>query len=92
MRFSDWMFARLGSRHGIALTRLVELLFEYLTLERGLEASGVAERLWRDYRRGGRSDRPKVLEPHLSAEVEGKIRERPAGREMPKRQQRHMAA
>jgi radical SAM superfamily enzyme YgiQ (UPF0313 family) len=92
MRFSDWMFVRLGRRHGIALTRLVELLFEYLTLERGLEASGVAERLWRDYRRGGRSDRPKVLEPHLSAEVEVKIRERPAGREMPKRQQRHLAA
>ena len=31
MKWSDWLYGRIGRRHAIALARLAELLFEYLT-------------------------------------------------------------
>ena len=31
MNFSDWLYAASGQRHGIALTKLVQLVFNYLT-------------------------------------------------------------
>ncbi len=64
-RLSTWLFAREGHSHGIALSRLVELLFEYLTTQRGLAAELVAASLWRDYQRGGRNDKPHCLRPYI---------------------------
>src|SRR5206468_11208581 len=55
MRWSDWLHARVGCHSGIALPRLVALLFEFLTRELGLAPSPIARALWFDYRRGGRS-------------------------------------
>ena len=34
MDFSEWLYGRIGRRHGIALATLAELLFEYLTTRR----------------------------------------------------------
>ena len=65
-RFSAWLFEREGLASGISLGRLVERAFEYLTLERGLPAKPVAETLWRDYQRGGRSDKPHCLRPYIT--------------------------
>ena len=67
LRFSDWIFARIGKRHGIALDRLAGLLFEFLTTVSGRGAAGVAEAMWRDWQRAGRFDPPAFLLPHLSA-------------------------
>jgi len=52
-----------GSPHddAIALVRLMELLFEYLTGPQALEPRTVAEPLWRDYQRGGRRDKRQSL-------------------------------
>ena len=61
-----WLFAQVGQAHGIALSRLVELLFEYLTTERGFSQAHVASALWRDYQRGGRSDKPHCLRPFIT--------------------------
>lgn len=66
LRWSDWLYARLGRTDAIALPRLMECLFEYLTNERGQNAAGVAESLARDYQRSGRSDVPTFLRPHLA--------------------------
>ena len=65
LRWSDWLHERLGRSHSIALAHLAELLFTYLTQSAGQSASEVAQTLWRDYQRGGRSDRPVFLRPHL---------------------------
>ena len=56
LEFSDWLFAKLGKNHAIALQNLAAGLFEFL--EQGEEA---ARAIWADYQRCGRSDRPAFL-------------------------------
>jgi radical SAM superfamily enzyme YgiQ (UPF0313 family) len=90
LRFSDWLYARVGRTDSIALARMAELLFEHLTKELGQEPAQVAAALWRDYQRGGRHDLPGFLQPHLPAETKP---DRTARRTVSlKRQQRHLAA
>jgi len=68
LKFSDWLYTSSGRTNGIALKRLAELLFRYLVdmLER--DERSVALRIWSDYQRGGRSDRPEFLRPWLEGE------------------------
>jgi radical SAM superfamily enzyme YgiQ (UPF0313 family) len=89
LRFSDWLHARTGRTDGIALVRLMELLFEFLTGELKLDAKPVAETLWRDYRRGGRHDKPSFLKDFLSTE-EKVVLLRKTKTALPKRQARHL--
>jgi hypothetical protein len=89
LRFSEWLYARTGRTDGIALTRLMESLFEFLTGELRLDARPVAEALWRDYRRGGRHDKPGFLKNFLPAE-ETVIPLRKTKTAPPKRQARHL--
>jgi len=89
LRFSDWLHARTGRADSIALVRLMELLFEFLTGELRLDAKRVAETLWRDYQRGGRHDKPAFLKNYLSAE-EPAIPPRKTKTTLPKRQARHL--
>jgi hypothetical protein len=90
LRFSDWLYARVGRTDSIALARLAELLFVHLTAELGLDPGPVAAALWRDYQRGGRLDVPGFLQPHLPSETKP---DRVARRRVSlRRQQRHLAA
>ncbi len=66
MRFSDWVYGAVGRTDSIALTRLIELLFEFLTKELGVAPQQAALSLWRDYQRGGRRDKPIFLRRYLS--------------------------
>ncbi|MDO8629879.1 MAG: hypothetical protein Q7R41_05250, partial [Phycisphaerales bacterium] len=84
----DWLHQRGGQTHGIALSRLVELLFEYLTIELGQAAEAVAPILSRDYQRGGRTDTPHVLRPHLQSTSSGS--DGTSLKRVPKRQARHL--
>ena len=71
-------------------SRLRGLLFQYLTTEKNLSASLVAETLWRDWQRGGRTEKPEFLRPHLPvSDGELSPKRRAAGL---KRQSRHGAA
>ncbi len=88
MSWSEWLHEQVRRTDSIALVRLMELLFEYLTDERGLDAGLVAETIWRDYRRGGRDDRPAFLREHLSALATMHIQPRRLG--LPKRQMRRL--
>ena len=88
-RWSAWLQARGGRTDGIALLRLMELLFEFLTGELGLDASRVAETMWRDYRRGGRHDKPQFLKSLLASE-ETFPPSRKSQTGLPKRQARHL--
>jgi len=88
LRLSDWLHARTNRTDGIALMRLMELLFDFLTRELQLDPKLVAETLWRDYRRGGRHDKPGFLKAFLSGEKIIPLRKTRSA--LPKRQARHL--
>jgi len=89
LRLSDWLHGRTGRTDSIALVRLMELLFEFLTGELKLDAKPVAETMWRDYQRGGRHDKPGFLKDFLPTE-EKNAPLRKAKSTLPKRQARHL--
>lgn len=90
LQWSDWLFTRLGRTDSIALARLAEMLFVYLTEQRGVNARCAAESLWRDYQRGGRRDQPEYLRPHLT-HLELPPRTASSRPSPQKRQARHLA-
>lgn len=85
MRFSEWLFAQIGRTDSIALPRLGELVFTYLTRELGREPQLCANTLWQDYQRGGRKDKPEYLRAYIAESVDT---DRPRSLQ-PKRQARH---
>jgi hypothetical protein len=91
MQWTQWLHRRVGRTDGIALVRLMKLLFDYLAGELRLDAGRVAESMWRDYQRGGRRDRPGFLNDYVPA---GPPQPPPASDRpsIPKRQGRHRAA
>jgi radical SAM superfamily enzyme YgiQ (UPF0313 family) len=89
LKFSDWLYAQLGRTDTIALVRLAEKLFEFLTDELKLEAGLAGEKLWLDWQRGGHRDPPEKIRPFLQQEKSD--RPRPDKSSLPKRQARHLA-
>jgi radical SAM superfamily enzyme YgiQ (UPF0313 family) len=87
LQWSDWLHKRTGQRHGIALARLAELLFEYLTTETALAAADVAPTMWRDWQRAGRREKPEFLAPYIADE---EVRRPGPVALAPKRQARHL--
>jgi radical SAM superfamily enzyme YgiQ (UPF0313 family) len=88
LRLSDWLFARDGRTHAISMHRMMDLLLQFLTAEAGVDVGTAAGAIWRDYQRGGRSDRPAFLAPHV-APADTRVGRKPSG---PARQTRHRAA
>jgi hypothetical protein len=87
MRWSDWLYIRIGRQHSIALDRLAQWLFQYLTEECALARVAVAEALWRDWQRAGRREKPAFLAAYIP---EAEVRPHPGKSEFPKRQARHL--
>jgi hypothetical protein len=67
----------------------MELLFEFLVTERKLQPKTVAQKMWRDYRRGGRYDKPPFLKEFLTLE-EPIMLGRKAKPGLPRRQARRL--
>jgi radical SAM superfamily enzyme YgiQ (UPF0313 family) len=88
MRFSDWLYARLGRNHGIALRDLAEQLFVFLTTEIGVDRQEAARALWHDYQHCGRSDRPEFLAGVIDLPMDQPTRRKSV---TPRRQARHLA-
>lgn len=89
LAFSDWLYEESGRTKGIALNRLAELLFGYLISARELDAVPVAQAVWNDYQRGGRSDWPEFLRRYReSLSKASRRRSAPGGLA---RQSRHLA-
>jgi radical SAM superfamily enzyme YgiQ (UPF0313 family) len=61
LRFSDWLYQRVGRTDGIALPRLAEMFFRYLVDELADTDRRVAAALWRDWQRAGRRDPPEFI-------------------------------
>ena len=83
-----WLFERERKTHGIPLSRLVELIFQYLTEQKSLHQNEVAAVLWRDYQRGGRSDKPQCLRPFIDS-LMLEANHNVVTKGLPKRQARH---
>jgi len=88
LRFSDWLHSQVGRRDGIALIRLTELVFDFLTEQLSQDKFETAQILWRDYQRGGHSDKPSFLREHLTNAPE--VVQRPLEIARLKRQSRHL--
>jgi radical SAM superfamily enzyme YgiQ (UPF0313 family) len=92
MRWTAWLHARVGRTDSIALLRLMEMLFEFLTAELKLPPREVAPTLWRDYQRSGRSDKPSFLKEFLTEGYQGSAESPTRTAGGLKRQRRHVAA
>ncbi len=90
LRFSDWLYAKAKRTDSIALARLAELLFEFLTVELKLNVQSTAEALWEDWQRGGRRDPPEFIREFVTERKAPRVAsERNL---LPKRQARHLQA
>lgn len=65
MAFSDWLFLKVGRTDSIARTRLIELIFQYLTKQKGISEVIVAEKLINDCLRSGHKEVPPLLRSFL---------------------------
>ncbi|CAN5514021.1 B12-binding domain-containing radical SAM protein [soil metagenome] len=86
LKLSAWLHEQLGQTHAIALPRLAERVFEYLSDRRGLDRRTTAEVMWSDYSRGARRDVPEFLRGLVVAPDR---RTRLAAPTIPRRQARH---
>jgi hypothetical protein len=88
MRWSDWLFAKTGRTHGVALVLLMELLLEFLTTEAGVARAPAQRALLADYRRAGHNDTPKFLVGEQHPATGETLQNQ---RHVAKRQQKHLA-
>jgi len=87
---SDWLHEQVGSGHTLAYSRLVQLLFTYLTSRLGIEPRRAADTLADDYRRvTGKVHVPKPIAAHVSPSSTGGTRNRRDKSAAPSRQRRH---
>lgn len=91
MELSQWLFGRTGRQHGIALHRLAELMFVYLTERRKQDSIQVARSLWGDYQKSGRHEVPEFLRP-FSDLLDRKSRREIIASSLPTRQARHISS
>jgi hypothetical protein len=81
------MFEQTGRTHSLALTRQVELLFNFLTQACRIPAEETAPVILADYRRGGRTDLPVCLRSGLRESLQVATNE---DSPIPSRQRRHL--
>jgi len=86
MRLSEWLFQTTGQTHKISLKRLIDLLFEALTTEFGVDETIARASLRSDYERSGIKGLPQCL---LKAPQRPRNTKSP--RSANKRQQAHIA-
>ena len=87
MRFADWLFARTGKTHEIALERLFEFVYAFLTAELGAAPAATAEALRRDYEASGAKGRLEFIDGGARPDAH-----RAASRRDRMRQARHLIA
>ncbi len=90
--FSDWLHGEVGQTSGIALGRLAQTLYRYLTTVLGRAEAEVAAALWRDWQRAGRRDPPEFIRALVDTGGASRTpREAgPLGSGLPRRQARHL--
>ena len=92
MHFFKWVADAEQRRHGIALIRLFERMFQYLTEQQGSDPQDCAEIIWRDYTSSGRRDKPRFLREFSLPGIGRPAGSSPRAGSSPARQRRHTAA
>ncbi|MCP4604978.1 MAG: DUF4080 domain-containing protein [Proteobacteria bacterium] len=87
--FSDWLYKETKRTSAIALNRLSELLFTYITTVLGRDKSDAANRLFADYARLGRKSLPGAIRAHVTEPTPSV--ESGGSQSLPLRQKRHAA-
>ncbi|MBN2342901.1 MAG: DUF4080 domain-containing protein [Deltaproteobacteria bacterium] len=87
LRFSDWLYSECGRTASIALDKLAEYIFDYLTLNDGFPKEQIADCLRRDFVANGRRKQPKCVREFASHE--GIAYSENSSKGLPERQQRH---
>ncbi len=90
LAWSEWLNQQVPTTQGVALNRLMELFFRYLTEQTGRQPAEIVPALWRDYQRGGRNDKPLFMRDFLPVEAAAVRRRNDAP--LIKRQNRHTGA
>jgi radical SAM superfamily enzyme YgiQ (UPF0313 family) len=90
MSLCDRLYAKIGRTHAIPLSELAEQVFRYGVDERGFDQTTLAQTMWRDWRRGGRGDRPRFLRDHINDDEARMVRGRSLTNRR-SRQARHLA-
>jgi len=90
LRFTDWLYSRVGRTDSIALARLGEFLFDFLTGELGNDAKTIADSIEQDWQRAGRHDAPEFL--RASRPAQRSAIANPVRSTTPKRQARHLGS
>jgi hypothetical protein len=88
LNFSDWLWATTGKTHEFAYEKLVDLLFAYLSAERGLQPAVVRDALLSDYQASGARGKPACLAEALQAIAQPLTQ---AGQARAQRQGRHVS-
>jgi radical SAM superfamily enzyme YgiQ (UPF0313 family) len=88
LQWSDSLYGKIGRQHSIALERLAQRLFQYLTEECSMPRLATAEALCRDWHRAGRREIPAFLATHIPEA--GLTPKSLAKGTIPKRQARHL--
>jgi radical SAM superfamily enzyme YgiQ (UPF0313 family) len=87
MRWTEWLYDKVGRTDQIALPRLAELLFSYLTQVMNLPPEATAQSMAKDYMAPGGRDLPEFLRKFVSLERD---RSKPVSGGHAKRQARHL--
>jgi radical SAM superfamily enzyme YgiQ (UPF0313 family) len=85
--FSDWLFAETRRTKAIALNRLAELLFRYVTEKDLVEKNVAANRLFADFARVGRKSFPGSVRAYVTEIIT--FDNENGNANLPPRQQRH---
>ncbi|MGH8858144.1 MAG: DUF4080 domain-containing protein [Polaromonas sp.] len=88
LAFSDWLWSTTGKTHEFALEKLVDLLFDHLTIIRGQADHAVRSALLADYIASGARAKPACLADLLGAARTGMPL--PEGKRRAERQGRHV--
>ncbi len=92
-QLSEFIYAREGRTHAVALPKLFEQVFHFMTTQLGYDRTEIAEVLWRDFRRGGRRDLPPAIKECLAAgSSTGLSANNTHEKGLPKRQARHLTS
>jgi hypothetical protein len=86
MRWSEWLYEKIGRTHAISLNHLAEALFEYLST-RGVEKQLAAATMAKDLSGHGRGEAPEFLRPYVTSDTSTR-KQNTAGL---RRQARHLA-
>jgi radical SAM superfamily enzyme YgiQ (UPF0313 family) len=89
MKFSDWLFKKTNQTSNIALVRLGDLIFEYLTAEIKIAKEVVADTMVDDFKNSGQRRLPVIVRDYATVDTDINKKSLTLNK-LPKRQKKHI--